>query len=160
MSSLRCWASAWLNDCANGDEADFTFFQTQKAQSHYYKMKHKAAILLSSDLAKSCFLDLQWPICVVSRHYYQHLNAQLSRLTTCKTQHLLKHNNNENISKNGYPKVHVIISPVISFYLNCTVNNMKILDKYELLSYVLNLKRHITQVVLNNWSRNKSIQVR
>ena len=22
--SLRCWACAWLNDCANGDEADFT----------------------------------------------------------------------------------------------------------------------------------------
>ena len=28
--SLRCWASAWLNDCANGDEADLTFIQTQK----------------------------------------------------------------------------------------------------------------------------------
>ena len=27
---------AWLNDCANGDEADFTFVQTQKTQSHYY----------------------------------------------------------------------------------------------------------------------------
>ena len=30
MSSLRCWAFVWLNDCANGDEADFTFVQTQK----------------------------------------------------------------------------------------------------------------------------------
>ena len=26
--SLRYWAFAWLNDCANGDEADFTFVQT------------------------------------------------------------------------------------------------------------------------------------
>ena len=28
--ALRCWAFAWLNDCANGDEADITFVQTQK----------------------------------------------------------------------------------------------------------------------------------
>ena len=35
MSSLHCWAFAWLNDCANGDEADFTYVQTQKTQSHY-----------------------------------------------------------------------------------------------------------------------------
>ena len=27
---------AWLNDCANGDEVDFTFVQTQKTQSLYY----------------------------------------------------------------------------------------------------------------------------
>ena len=26
--SLRCWAFAWLNDYANGDEANFTFVQT------------------------------------------------------------------------------------------------------------------------------------
>ena len=37
MSSLRCWAFVWLNDCANGDEADFTFVQTQKTQSLYYR---------------------------------------------------------------------------------------------------------------------------
>ena len=30
MSSLHCWAFAWLNDCANGDKADFTYVQTQK----------------------------------------------------------------------------------------------------------------------------------
>ena len=30
MSSLHCWAFAWLNDCANGDEADFTYVQTKK----------------------------------------------------------------------------------------------------------------------------------
>ena len=36
MSSLRCWAFVWLNDWANGDEADFTFVQTQKTQSLYY----------------------------------------------------------------------------------------------------------------------------
>ena len=34
--SLRCWAFAWLNDCANGDEADFTFVQTQQTQSLYF----------------------------------------------------------------------------------------------------------------------------
>ena len=34
--SLRCWAFAWLNDCANGDEADVTFVQTRKTQSRYY----------------------------------------------------------------------------------------------------------------------------
>ena len=34
--SLRCWASAGLNDCANGDEADLTFVQTQKMQCLYY----------------------------------------------------------------------------------------------------------------------------
>ena len=27
------WSFAWLNDCANGDEADFTYVQTQKTQS-------------------------------------------------------------------------------------------------------------------------------
>ena len=47
MSSLRCWAFAWLNDCANGDEADFTYVQTQKTQSLYYlglgRLKLKAA---------------------------------------------------------------------------------------------------------------------
>ena len=31
--SLRCWPFAWLNDCANGNEADFMFVQTQKTQS-------------------------------------------------------------------------------------------------------------------------------
>ena len=36
MLSLCCWAFAWLNDCANGDEADFTYVQTQKTQSLYY----------------------------------------------------------------------------------------------------------------------------
>ena len=36
MSSLHCWAFAWLNDRVNGDEADFTYVQTQKTQSHYY----------------------------------------------------------------------------------------------------------------------------
>ena len=35
MSSLRCWAFAWINDCANGDVADFTYVQTQKTQSLY-----------------------------------------------------------------------------------------------------------------------------
>ena len=30
------WAFPWLNDCANGDEADFTFVQTQQTQSLYY----------------------------------------------------------------------------------------------------------------------------
>ena len=34
--SFRCWAFAWLNDCANGDEANVTFVQTQKTQSLYY----------------------------------------------------------------------------------------------------------------------------
>ena len=34
--SLRCWAFAWLNDCANGDEADVnTFVQTRKSQNLY-----------------------------------------------------------------------------------------------------------------------------
>ena len=33
MSLLHCCAFAWLNDCANGDEADFTYVQTQKTQS-------------------------------------------------------------------------------------------------------------------------------
>ena len=28
--SLCCWGFAWLNDCANGDEADLMFVQTQK----------------------------------------------------------------------------------------------------------------------------------
>ena len=35
MSSLHCRAFAWLNDCANGDEAELTFVQTQKTQSLY-----------------------------------------------------------------------------------------------------------------------------
>ena len=33
--SLRCWAFAWLNDCTNGDEANFTFVQAQKTQNLY-----------------------------------------------------------------------------------------------------------------------------
>ena len=33
--SLRCWAFAWLNDCANGNETDVTFVQTRKTQSLY-----------------------------------------------------------------------------------------------------------------------------
>ena len=52
MSSLHCWAFAWLNDCANGDEADFTYVQTQKTQSHYYihsqsRIKFNRTFLLS-----------------------------------------------------------------------------------------------------------------
>ena len=34
--SLRCRAFAWLNDCANSDEADVMFVQTRKTQSLYY----------------------------------------------------------------------------------------------------------------------------
>ena len=33
---LRCKVFARLNNCANGDEADVSFVQTQKTQSHYY----------------------------------------------------------------------------------------------------------------------------
>ena len=34
--SLCCWAFAWPNNCANGDETDITFIWTQKLQSLYY----------------------------------------------------------------------------------------------------------------------------
>ena len=36
---LRCKYFARLNNCANGDEADVSFVQTQKTQSHYYMQK-------------------------------------------------------------------------------------------------------------------------
>ena len=39
MSSLHCWAFAWLNDCANGDEADFTYVQTHTHTHTHTKRK-------------------------------------------------------------------------------------------------------------------------
>ena len=39
VASLLCWGFVWLNDCAYGDEADFSFIQTQKAQSLSYLKK-------------------------------------------------------------------------------------------------------------------------
>ena len=36
---LRCKVFARLNNCANGDEADVSFVQTQKTQSLYYRVR-------------------------------------------------------------------------------------------------------------------------
>ena len=45
--SLHCWVFAWLNDCANGDEADVSFLQTQK---------HKVSIM------SICTWPSHWPL--------------------------------------------------------------------------------------------------
>ena len=56
---LRCWAFAWQNDCANGDEADFMFVQTQKMQSLYCVLiiTHESKVESSPNLSMYSMCD-------------------------------------------------------------------------------------------------------
>ena len=52
---LRCKVFARLNNCANCDEADVSFVQTQKTQSLYFVwVYHPAVRTISNSRAKDC----------------------------------------------------------------------------------------------------------
>ena len=63
--SLHCWAFAWLNDCANGNEADFAFIQTKK------KKNTKSLLSLSNLIPNITNLDYfrgDWPEILISMY--------------------------------------------------------------------------------------------
>ena len=61
--SLRCWAFAWLNDWVNGDEADFTFIQTNKTKNKTKQTKQ------NKKTPKSLLFYFQhaWPVHLLTR---------------------------------------------------------------------------------------------
>ena len=56
VASLQSLCMANLNDCANGDEADFTYVQTQKTQSLYCHESPDPSIPLASIKLKKSLL--------------------------------------------------------------------------------------------------------